>query len=142
MADENNDQKKKYPFYKYIDRNSTVYKGKDAGIRNAPGASVKDPITEMIYMPPEGAPAIREKLDNLERFMNDNNYSALDPLIKMAIIHYQFAAIHPFTAGNGSTGRILNGPLLSATGVAASTRFMPKLLYTEKQVPVLSVVEA
>lgn len=45
---------------------------------------------------------------NLEKFINDNNFSDLDPLTKMAIIHYQFESIHPFYDGNGRTGRIIN----------------------------------
>ncbi|MFI5196375.1 MAG: Fic family protein [Chitinophagales bacterium] len=95
-----------------------VIKGKEAGIRNTPGTAMKNPITgEMICTPPEGSHIIREKLANLERFINDNNYSTLDPLIKMGIIHYQFEAIHPFTDGNGRTGRILNGLYLVQQGL-------------------------
>lgn len=95
-----------------------VIKGKEAGIRNTPGTAFKNPVTgEIICMPPEGSPVIREKLADLERFINDNNYSTLDPLIKMAIIHYQFVAIHPFTDGNGRTGRILNELYLVQQGL-------------------------
>lgn len=60
---------------------------------------------EVIYTPPEGEVIIREKLANLERFVNED--ISLDPLIKMALMHYQFEAIHPFADGNGRTGRIL-----------------------------------
>ena len=51
---------------------------------------------------------LREKLSSLEQFINDETLSGLDPLIKMALIHYQFEAIHPFSDGNGRTGRIIN----------------------------------
>jgi Fic family protein len=67
---------------------------------------------EIIYTPPSGEQIIREKLANLEKFINKPARSAggddaIDPLIKMAILHYQFEAIHPFSDGNGRTGRIL-----------------------------------
>ena len=77
-----------------------------SGIRNAPGTKLKNPTTgEIIYTPPEGENLIREKLKNLENFINTNN--SLDPLLKMALIHYQFEAIHPFFDGNGRVGRII-----------------------------------
>jgi Fic family protein len=78
-------------------------------IRTNPGTKLSNPITkQVVYTPPEGEENIRIKLAALERFINDSELSALDPLIKMALIHYQFEAIHPFTDGNGRTGRILN----------------------------------
>ena len=61
---------------------------------------------EVIYTPPTGSDNIMRLLTNLEHFINDDN--GLQPLVKMAIMHYQFEAIHPFTDGNGRTGRILN----------------------------------
>lgn len=61
---------------------------------------------ETIYTPPRGVKVIEKKLDNLFRFLNTDN--GIDPLLKMVIGHYQFEAIHPFTDGNGRTGRILN----------------------------------
>ena len=45
-------------------------------------------------------------LSNLESYMHDRNHH--HPLVKMAVMHYQFEAIHPFHDGNGRTGRILN----------------------------------
>lgn len=61
---------------------------------------------ETIYTPPRGVGIIENKIDNLFDFLNNDN--SLDPLLKMVIAHYQFEAIHPFTDGNGRTGRILN----------------------------------
>jgi len=61
---------------------------------------------EVIYTPPRGEQIIQDKIQNLLEFQN--LYPEIDPLLKMAIAHYQFEAIHPFTDGNGRTGRILN----------------------------------
>lgn len=60
----------------------------------------------VVYTPPVGAAVMREKLANLEEFLLTKD--DLDPLVRMAMAHYQFEAIHPFTDGNGRTGRILN----------------------------------
>lgn len=76
-----------------------------AGIRTTPGTTLSNAQGEVIYTPPSGEQVIREKMANLETFINEND--SIDPLIKMAISHYQFEAIHPFSDGNGRTGRIL-----------------------------------
>lgn len=79
------------------------------GIRKNPGTKLANPITNaIVYTPPEGEDLLRTKLAALEKFINDDDFCQLDPLIKMALIHYQFEAIHPFSDGNGRTGRILN----------------------------------
>jgi len=62
----------------------------------------------IIYTPPESHIDVTEYMSNLEKFMNDDTLSDLDPLIKMAIIHHQFESIHPFLDGNGRTGRMIN----------------------------------
>ena len=78
-----------------------------AGIRNTPGTTIANSATgEIIYTPPEGETIIRDKLKNLEDFIHAGD--EMDPLIKLALIHYQFEAIHPFSDGNGRTGRIIN----------------------------------
>jgi Fic family protein len=78
-------------------------------IRKNTGTKLANPTNnQVVYTPPEGENVIREKLSQLEIFINDNEFSDLDPLIKMALVHYQFEAIHPFSDGNGRTGRILN----------------------------------
>lgn len=80
-----------------------------SGIRTAPGTALKNAINgEVIYTPPCCEDVLREKLAALEQFINDPEMSLLDPLVKMALIHYQFEAIHPFADGNGRTGRIVN----------------------------------
>lgn len=76
-------------------------------IRKVPGTSLTNQATgETIYTPPVGETVIRDLLSNWEQFLH--NEDGLDPLIKMAMAHYQFEAIHPFIDGNGRTGRILN----------------------------------
>lgn len=82
---------------------------KDAklGVRSKPGTALRNSSTgELIYTPPEGKAVVQEKLDNWAEFVAEQN--DLDPLVRVAIQHYQFEAIHPFTDGNGRTGRILN----------------------------------
>jgi Fic family protein len=76
------------------------------GVRVVPGTALKNNVGEVIYTPPVGEAVIREKLANLEGFIHGDD--DLDPLLKMAVMHYQFEAIHPFADGNGRTGRILN----------------------------------
>ncbi|OGU54451.1 MAG: addiction module protein [Ignavibacteria bacterium RBG_13_36_8] len=78
----------------------------DAGIRVTPGTKISNSKGEVIYTPPEGEEIIRNKLRNLEDFIHAEE--ELDDLIKLALIHYQFEAVHPFTDGNGRTGRIIN----------------------------------
>lgn len=81
----------------------------DDNIRKNTGTKLANPSTQaVVYTPPEGEQIVRQKLAELEKFINDDSYCDLDPLIKMALIHYQFEAIHPFSDGNGRTGRILN----------------------------------
>ncbi len=84
-----------------------MIKPEDAGIRRQPGANLINRATgEVVYTPPDGEPRIRKLLGNLEEFVNSAE-DGLDPLVKLAVLHYQFEAIHPFRDGNGRTGRIL-----------------------------------
>ncbi|MBM3435070.1 MAG: Fic family protein [Bacteroidetes bacterium] len=63
---------------------------------------------EIVYTPPRGKGIIEEKLENLFNYIKNNGKFPTDPIIKMAVAHYQFEAIHPFTDGNGRVGRIMN----------------------------------
>jgi len=82
-------------------------KGIALDIRNTPGTALaNDRNGDIIYTPPEGERLLRDLLTNWENFLH--NTHDLDPLVRMAVGHYQFEAIHPFTDGNGRTGRVLN----------------------------------
>lgn len=81
----------------------------NAGFRKLPGTKLlNDKTGEIIYTPPQDYETILSLMKNLELFINDDELSKLDPLIKMAIINHQFESIHPFYDGNGRTGRIIN----------------------------------
>lgn len=81
----------------------------NAGFRKLPGTALKNATTgEIVYTPPQDYDTINNLMANLEQFINDDSLSDFDPIVKMAIIHYQFESIHPFYDGNGRTGRIIN----------------------------------
>jgi Fic family protein len=83
--------------------------GNSAGFRKLPGTALKNSLTgETIYTPPQDLHEINKLMTNLEKFINDPSMCDYDPIVKMAIIHYQFESIHPFYDGNGRTGRIIN----------------------------------
>jgi len=84
-----------------------IIKQTDEGIRTTPGTRIADERGMIIYSPPEGEKVIRYKLEKLEEFIH-NDRDNIDLLVKLALIHYQFEAIHPFTDCNGRTGRIMN----------------------------------
>lgn len=76
-------------------------------VRRVPGTALANQRTkEIIYTPPEGEQLLRELLSNWENYLH--NEREIDPLVQMAVLHYQFEAIHPYTDGNGRTGRVLN----------------------------------
>ena len=85
----------------------SMIRGLPMDVRKVPGTKLVNPSTRTeIYTPPEGEVLLRDKLGNWEKYLHYN--TDVDPLIRMAVAHYQFEAIHPFTDGNGRTGRILN----------------------------------
>ena len=97
---------------------STI-KNIELDLRSESGTKLKNRRTgEFIYTPPEGQKLLQRKLDNWQDFMH--KYTDTDPLVRMAIQHYQFEAIHPFTDGNGRTGRILNILFLVEQGLLDS----------------------
>lgn len=86
-----------------------------AGIRDKPGTALTNPATKKIIYTPPDIEHVRKRMDEWERFVNADD--GLDPLVRMAAMHYQFEAIHPFSDGNGRTGRILNVLYLVQAGL-------------------------
>ncbi|MGL4370418.1 MAG: Fic family protein [Spirochaetota bacterium] len=81
--------------------------GNRAGLRKLPGTVLANERSgSVMYTPPDNNDDIVRLMNNLEHYIN--NTDSLDPLVRMALIHYQFEAIHPFYDGNGRTGRIIN----------------------------------
>ena len=90
-----------------IEQLCTRIKHVEMTVRKVPGTALANSLTnEIIYTPPEGEELLRQKLANWEKYLH--NETDIDPLVRMAVSHYQFEAIHPFTDGNGRTGRIVN----------------------------------
>ena len=85
-----------------------VLKHTKGGFRVTPGTCLKRDDGMIIYEPPQHPEDIVRYMGNLEAFINTPDLSDVDPLVKMAIIHHQFESIHPFSDGNGRTGRIVN----------------------------------
>ncbi len=90
--------------------------GREMDVRKIPGTVLRNRATgEVTYTPPVGEARLREKLTNWETFIHEQQ--AIDPLIRMAVAHYQFEAIHPFLDGNGRTGRVLNELMVIEQGL-------------------------
>lgn len=86
-----------------------MLKRTDEEFRATPGTALRNDQTgETVYVPPQEADVVRAHMAALERFINEDEACALDPLVKMAIVHHQFESIHPFSDGNGRLGRIIN----------------------------------
>lgn len=95
-----------------------LLKGRTDGFRTLPGtALMHDTTGALVYVPPQNADDVLTHMAALESFINDDAACALDPLIKMALIHHQFESIHPFPDGNGRIGRMLNVLYLVRTGL-------------------------
>ncbi len=80
----------------------------NAGFRTQAGTKLINSMGEVVYTPPQNANDVLDLMSNLEKYINDDDFSEVDDLVKMAVIHYQFESIHPFYDGNGRTGRIIN----------------------------------
>lgn len=98
----------------------TEIMGAEMSVRRVPGTALVNQVSnEIIYTPPESESRIRDLLANWEQFLHaaDPVADTLDPLIRMSVAHYQFEAIHPFTDGNGRSGRVLNSLYLVEQGL-------------------------
>jgi Fic family protein len=94
---------------------STI-KGTEMRIRRVPGTTLANARTgQVVHTPPSGEAHLRSLLANWENFIHGE--TEIDPLVRMAVMHYQFEAIHPFTDGNGRTGRVLNSLFLIESGL-------------------------
>lgn len=109
-----------------------IIKKQDLDVRRITGTALKNSLGEVVYTPPAGESVIRDKLGNLERFLHADD--GLDPLVKMAVLHYQFEAIHPFEDGNGRTGRIINLLYLVQAGLLdIPVLFLSRYILVHKQ---------
>ena len=97
----------------------SIVKGIELDLRAESGTTLRNRASgEVIYTPPVGQKRLQAMLDNWADFMQES--TDIDPLVRMAVQHYQFEAIHPFADGNGRTGRILNILFLVEQGLLDS----------------------
>lgn len=95
-----------------------ILKRRGDGFRTLPGTELRNETTgKTVYVPPQSAAEINRLMNALEAFINTDEATSIDPLIRMAIIHHQFESIHPFPDGNGRIGRILNVLYLTRAGL-------------------------
>lgn len=102
----------KYPIStRMAEKICSTIKDADMTVRKIPGTQLKNNKSmKVVYTPPESENLLRDLLENWEKFLNEQ--TEIDPLVRMAVGHYQFEAIHPFTDGNGRTGRAINSLFL------------------------------
>lgn len=93
----------------------SLIKGQPMTVRKIPGTALARTSGEIVYTPPVGEAVLRGLLANWETFLHEA--TEIDPLVRMAVAHYQFEAIHPFTDGNGRTGRVLNSLFFISEGL-------------------------
>ena len=95
-------------YIKDIDNVQKLITPDNIGIRKLRGHKIYNKVTnEVLYIPPQNKNAILEYYQNLVDYINEK-HTSYDPLIKMAIIHYQFECIHPYKDGKGRVGRVIN----------------------------------
>ena len=93
----------------HIVKIQSILEKNKAGFRKLSGTVLKNQQTgEVVFTPPQDFNVIVKAMSNLEKYINDDSLRDTDPLVKLAVIHFQFESIHPFFDGNGRTGRIMN----------------------------------
>ena len=85
----------------------SVLVGNETGFRRVPGTALRDVSGNVVYQPPQDGDEIIDHMVNLEKYLNGQDESDVDPLVRLAVAHHQFESIHPFYDGNGRTGRII-----------------------------------
>ncbi len=119
--------------YRQIKNTTGGFRSPQANVVIRRGASELKP-GEIIYTPPRGEGIIENLLDNLLEYSMDDEKYPTDPLIKMCVAHYQFEAIHPFSDGNGRTGRIMNLLYLVNKGLLDQpTLYLSKFIILHKE---------
>lgn len=99
-----------------MERVCSTIKGAEMKVRRVPGTQLMNDRTKaIVYTPPDSEDLLRGLLGNWEKFVHEQ--TDIDPLVRMAIGHYQFEAIHPFSDGNGRTGRIINSLFIIQEGL-------------------------
>ena len=117
----------------------SIIEENSAGFRKTLGTVLKNDLTgEVIHTPPQHIDDIQNLMSQLEKLINDDEYSTFDPLTKMAIIHHQFESIHPFYDGNGRTGRIINILYFSQARLVKDSYSLSESLYQSRKRSLLS----
>jgi len=101
--------KKGFISLNHIKKIHSVLTDSEAGFRTQAGTELRNEQTgETVYVPPQNPDNLTALLSQLELYVNRDIDDTVDDLVRMALIHHQFESIHPFSDGNGRTGRILN----------------------------------
>ena len=79
-------------------------------------------LRDASFVPPN-VDDMADALSEMEMFVN--NEHGIDPIVKAALVHYQFETIHPFLDGNGRIGRLLITLSLMNDGILSGAIFYP-----------------